>query len=71
MPFWLLFFKHIERLQNAHDIFLITVKLAAFYIAYCGCVIIDNIFIGLGKTAYNAINSLIINVMFWHILYLV
>ena len=45
-------------------------KLAPFYIAYAGCAIIDNIFIGLGKTAYNAVNSLIINVLYYGTLYI-
>ena len=40
---------------------------------YACCAVIDNIFIGLGNTGYNAINSLIINVVYYgtfYILYL-
>ena len=70
IPLWTPFFRYAENLSNANEIFLITVKLAPFYIAYAGCAIIDNIFIGLGKTIYNAINSLIINLVYYGIFYI-
>ena len=70
IPLWTPFFRYAENLQNASDIFLITIKLAPFYIAYAGCAIIDNIFVGLGKTIYNAINSLIINLAYYGIFYI-
>lgn len=70
IPIWTPFYRYAENLSNAKDIFLITIKLAPFYIAYAGCVIIDNIFIGLGKTLYNAINSLIINFVYYGVFYI-
>lgn len=73
VPLWTPFFRYAENITNAHEVFLITIKLAPFYIAYAGCAIIDNIFIGLGKTIYNTINSLIINLIYYgtfYILYL-
>lgn len=70
IPIWTPFYHHVENLTNANEIFLITIKLAPFYIAYIGCAIIDNIFIGLGKTIYNAINSLIINLVYYGIFYI-
>ncbi|MDE6075268.1 MAG: hypothetical protein K2G26_02395 [Clostridia bacterium] len=70
IPLWTLFYRYAENLQNASEIFTITVKLVPFYIAYAGCAIIDNIFIGLGKTIYNAINSLIINLAYYGIFYI-
>lgn len=70
VPLWTMFFKYAENLSNAYDIFLITVKLAPFYIAYAGCAIIDNFFIGLGKTVYNAINSFVINVAYYGIFFI-
>lgn len=69
IPFWTPFYRYAENLQNADEIFVITIKLVPFYIAYAGCAIIDNIFIGLGKTIYNAINSLIINLVYYGIFY--
>ena len=73
IPVWIPFFKNAQRLANADEIFFIVIKLVPFYIAYAGCTIIDNIFIGLGKTKYNAINSFIINFIyygFFFVLYL-
>ena len=70
VPLWTPFYQYAENLQNAREIFLITIKLAPFYIAYAGCAIIDNIFIGLGKTIYNAINSLFINLVYYGIFYI-
>ena len=70
IPLWTPFYRYAENLSNANEIFLITVKLAPFYIAYAGCAIIDNIFVGLGKTLYNAINSLIINLVYYGIFYM-
>ncbi len=69
VPAWLPFFQYAENLSNADEIFAITLKLAPFYIAYMGSSIIDNIFIGLGKTAYNAVNSLIINFVYYGVFY--
>ena len=70
IPLWTPFFRYAENLQNANEIFSITIKLAPFFIAYAGCAIIDNIFIGLGKTIYNAINSLIINLVYYGIFFI-
>lgn len=70
IPLWTPFYHYAENLQNANDIFIITIKLTPFYIAYIGCAIIDNIFIGLGKTIYIAINSLIINFVYYGIFYI-
>ena len=70
IPLWTPFYKYAQSLSNANEIFLITIKLVPFYIVYAGCAIIDNIFIGLGKTIYNAINSLIINFVYYGIFFL-
>lgn len=69
IPAWTPFFRYAQNLENADEIFAIVIKLAPFYIAYAGCVIIDNIFIGLGRTGYNAVNSLIINLGYYGIFY--
>ncbi len=73
LPLWKPFFQYVENLQNADAIFAIVIKLVPFYIAYAGCAVIDNIFVGLGKTRHNAVNSLIINLGYygiWYVLYL-
>lgn len=70
VPLWTPFYKYAENLSNASEIFSITIKLAPFYIAYAGSVIVDSsIFIGLGKTFYNAINSLIINFVYYGVFF--
>ncbi len=70
IPLWTPFYRYAEGLENAHEIFLITIKLAPFYIAYAGCAIIDNYFVGTGHTIYNAINSLIINLGYYGIFFI-
>lgn len=70
IPLWSVFYQYVEQLENHQDIFIITLKLYPFYIAYALCIIPDNIFIGLGKTYYNAINSLIINLVYYGIFYI-
>lgn len=70
IPLWTPFFQYGENLNNAKEIFLIVIKLVPFYIAYAGSAIIDNIFIGLGKTIYNFINSIIVNLVYYGIFYL-
>ena len=69
VPAWKPFFYFAENLHNADEIAALTIKLVPFYIAYAGCAIIDNIFIGLGKTVYNMVNSLIINLGYYGAFY--
>ncbi len=69
IPLWGPFYRFAENLSNADEIFAITIKLVPFYIAYAGSSIIDNIFIGLGKTAYNMINSLLVNLVYYGVFY--
>ena len=72
IPIYIPFFKNIEGLDNYSRIFEIVIKALVFYIAYAVSIIPDSIFIGLGKTKYNAINSLIINIVYygiWFIFY--
>lgn len=69
VPAWKPFFYFAENLHNADEIVALTIKLVPFYIAYAGCAIIDNIFIGLGKTVYNMVNSLIINLGYYGAFY--
>ena len=70
VPLWTPFFSHVQNLENAAEIFDTVIKLVPFYIAYAGCVIIDNIFVGLGKTGYTAVYSLIINFGYYGIFYI-
>ena len=73
IPLWKPFLRYVERIDNYQDIFSIIIKLWPFYIAYSLCIIPDSIFIGKGKTQYNAINSILVNFVYygiWFILYI-
>ncbi|MCM1259333.1 MAG: hypothetical protein NC182_00115 [Prevotella sp.] len=70
IPLWYLYYKYCNRLDNYTEVFLITLKLCPFYIAYAFAMIPDSIFIGRGKTRYNFINSLIINIGYYGIFYI-
>lgn len=70
IPLWHLYYKYCNRLDNDNEVFLITIKLIPFYIAYAFSIIPDSIFIGMGKTKYSAVNSLIINIGYYGIFYI-
>ena len=72
IPTYNWFFGTVEGLDNPARIFEIVVKNLGFYVAYALSQIPDAIFVGMGKTKYNAINSLICNIVYyglWFILY--
>ena len=72
IPTYKWFFGSVEKLSNPDEIFKIVLKNLGFYVAYALSQIPDAIFVGMGKTKYNAINSLICNIVyygFWFILY--
>lgn len=72
IPTYQWFFGTVEGIENPGRIFEIVVKNLGFYVAYALSQVPDAIFVGLGKTKYNAINSLICNIVYygiWFILY--
>lgn len=72
IPIYPWFFKTVENLDNSKYIFEIVLKNLGFYTAYAFTQIPDGIFIGTSKTKYNAINSLICNILYygiWFIFY--
>ena len=72
IPTYQWFFGTVEGLDNPGRIFEIVIKNLGFYIAYAYSQVPDAIFVGMGKTKYNAINSLICNIVYygiWFILY--
>lgn len=72
IPSYKWFFGTVEGLDNASVIFEIVVKNLGFYIAYALSQIPDAIFVGMGKTKYNLINSAVCNIVYygiWFILY--
>lgn len=72
IPSYQWFFGTVEGLDNPGRIFEIVVKNLGFYVAYAFSQIPDAIFVGMGKTKYNAINSLFCNIVYygiWFVLY--
>lgn len=72
IPSYQWFFGTVEGLDNPEVIFEIVVKNLGFYVAYALSQIPDAIFVGMGKTKYNLINSCICNIIYygiWFILY--
>jgi hypothetical protein len=72
IPTYQWFFNTVEGLDNSSRIFEIVVKNLGFYVAFAFSQIPDAIFVGMGKTKFNAINSLICNIVYygiWFIFY--
>ncbi len=72
IPTYQWFFGDVEGIKNPGRIFEIVVKNLGFYVAYALSQIPDAIFVGMGKTKYNAVNSLFCNIVYygiWFILY--
>ena len=72
IPSYQWFFGTVEGIENSTRIFEIVVKNLGFYVAYAFSQIPDSIFVGMGKTKYNAINSVLCNIVYygiWFIFY--
>ena len=72
IPTYQWFFGTVEGIENPGRIFEIVAKNLGFYVAYAYSQVPDAIFVGMGKTKYNAINSLFCNIVYygiWFILY--
>ena len=72
IPSYQWFFGTVEGIENSARIFEIVLKNLGFYIFYALSQIPDAIFVGMGKTKYNAVNSLFCNIVYygiWFILY--
>ena len=72
IPTYQWFFKTVEGIDNYSRIFEIVMKNLGFYVFFALSQIPDAIFVGMGKTKYNAINSLICNIVYygaWFALY--
>ena len=71
IPTYQWFFGTAQGLDNPGRIFEIVVKNLGFYIAYALSQIPDAIFVGIGKTKYNAINSLFCNIVYYGIWFII
>lgn len=64
------FFSIFMNIQNTQDILNIVLKLLPFYVFYLFAALFDNIFYGLGKTQFNMIISIIVNIGYYGIIYI-
>lgn len=69
IPIWQKFFTTFMNIQNTQDILNIVLKLLPFYVFYLFATLFDNIFYGLGKTKLNMIISIIVNIGYYGIIY--
>lgn len=69
IPGWNPFFAHILGLKNTADIVKIVIMLVPFYLAYNISTVFSSLFVANGKTYYNAIVSVIVNVGYYGIMY--
>ena len=72
IPTYQWFFITVEGIDNYFRIFEIVIKNLGFYVFFALSQIPDAIFVGMAKTKYNAINSLICNIVYygvWFALY--
>lgn len=67
IPGYQWFFGTVEGIKDPARIFEIVVKNLGFYVAYAFSQIPDSIFVGMGKTKYNAINSVLCNIVYYGI----
>lgn len=70
IPFWETFFIHIMNVSEPEMIIEITQLSLVFYIAFAYNNIIDSIFYGLGRTDLMLIQSIIVNVFFYGLVFL-
>lgn len=70
IPIWQKFFTTFMNIQNTQDILNIVLKLLPFYVFYLFAALFDNIFYGLGKTQLNMIISIIVNIGYYGIIYI-
>lgn len=68
MPFWKAFING-PMASNGKEIVRIVYPLIPFYVTYLISAVIDGWFISKGKTLYNAINSVIVNIGYYGIVY--
>ena len=68
MPFWKTFISG-PMASNGNEIVRIIYPLIPFYVTYLISAVIDGWFISKGKTLYNAVNSIIVNIGYYGIVY--
>jgi len=70
IPLWKPFIKNVMNIVEFEKVFSITIISLGFYILFAFNNVIDSIFYGIGKTSYMLFQSVIINTLFYGILFI-
>lgn len=70
VPFWQFFIHNIMGINNDKDILNILYILVPYYICYMVAAMIDAWFVSKGKTIYLFINSVMVNIVYYGIMYI-
>lgn len=70
IPAWSFVFKDFMAISDPSAIIAILILLVPFYVFYNLCSLFDNIFYGMGKTLYVFITSLVVNIGYYGIMYM-
>ena len=69
IPFWRFFIHNVMGVNNDKDILNILYILVPYYVCYIVAAMIDACFVSKGKTIYTFINSVIVNIVYYGIMY--
>lgn len=69
IPAWKPFFRYVMGIRNPESIYHIVLTLLPFYAAYVVSSIFSNIFTAAGKTVYNYVISVVVNIGYYGIVY--
>lgn len=69
MPFWETFLINVMGVKDAADVLRIIRSMAPFYVCYAVAACIDGWFVSYGKTVYIFINSVVVNIGYYGIMY--
>lgn len=70
IPLWPFVFMDLMAIENPFSILSILNLLVPFYVAYNFCSLFDNIFYSMGKTVFVFITSIVVNIGYYGIMYL-
>jgi len=70
IPLWKPFLRDVLQLSNYLDVYNIAIISLAFYVLFAFNNVIDSIFYGIGKTQYMLFQSLVINTIFYGVLFI-
>jgi Na+-driven multidrug efflux pump len=70
IPAWEPFIKNVMNVSNAHEVYILALISLGFYILFAFNNVIDSIFYGLGKTNYMLFQSLVINIVYYGLMFI-